>query len=780
MFYELPATLPAEIDELESLIEKHRRGELDAASLKPRRVPFGCYEQRRDGSFMVRIRATGGAITPLQLSKIASLSSRFGAAFVHITTRQEFQIHEVALEHVIPIMRELLSVGLSTRGGGGNTVRNITASADSGVAPDEVFDVSPYAFALTSRLIAEPDSWLLPRKYKIAFSNSPADSNRAAFNDLGFIAKIQNGQRGFEVYVAGGMGTKPQAGHRLHEFVPDSEVYAIAESIKRIFNQHGNRKNRHAARLRFLWNTLGEAGFRELYQREVETLRLQNASALSLEPVPTLSPRLEIAPRPESSPEFQTWRGRYVARQKQPGLYSVLIPIFLGNLAAGSAIELADFLIPFGNDVLRATIDQNLRLRNIPEAFLGNVYALLTTFAPLAAEPRFLGSSVACTGASTCKLGICLPRGALAAVVKRIKASKLDLDRVADLRMNLSGCPNTCGGHMAADLGFYGKVARKGQTPYPAYGIVVGGTLGHGRARLAEPAGDVSARDLPAFVTDFLGHYLDAQPRVASFTDYLEQEGKRFISDWCARHREIPDFDEDKNYYYDWTAPEVFSLAGRGVGECSAGLFDLIEFDLKRLKELSAELPALDPARRPELLYQMALSSARMLLITRAVEPRSDADVFSQFGRHFIGSGLVDSKYLALVEAAGKRDLAQIKDRESEVLALAKTIEQLYGTMDNSLRFPGESAKPPAPAPAVEKTEAKASVVKDLRGVACPMNFVKTKLALEPLAPGERLKVLLDDGAPIQNVPRSVAGEGHKIVEQTREGIHWSVLIEKR
>ena len=261
MFYTIPDSLKTEIDELESKIQQFQNGRLEAAALKVHRVPFGVYEQRKDNTYMVRIRCAGGAMTPAQLRLVAELSQRHGADTLHITTRQELQIHDVELDKVVPIMRQLLPAGLSTRGGGGNTVRNITASVDSGVAADEVFDVSPYAFALTSRLVSEPDSWLLPRKYKIAFSNSSRDTARAAFNDLGFIARTRNGVKGFEVYVAGGMGTKPQAGHRLHEFVADSEVYLIAEAVKRIFNQHGNRKNRHAARLRFLWNRLGEAGF---------------------------------------------------------------------------------------------------------------------------------------------------------------------------------------------------------------------------------------------------------------------------------------------------------------------------------------------------------------------------------------------------------------------------------------------------------------------------------------------------------------------------------------
>lgn len=780
MFYSIPDSLVAEINELENKIRQFQDGKLEAAALRAHRVPFGVYEQRKDNTHMVRIRCAAGAITPAQLRVVAQISQQYGADTLHITTRQELQIHDVALDNVVAIMRQLLPAGLSARGGGGNTVRNITASVHSGVDPDEVFDVSPYAFALTSRLISEPDSWLLPRKFKIAFSNSPSDNAHGAFNDLGFVAKIQAGVKGFEVYVAGGMGMKPEVGHLLHEFVPDSEVYITAEAVKRLFNKHGNRKNRHAARLRFLWNSLDESKFRELYQEEVDVLRKENAASLTLSPTTASLPAPKLAPLQDSSPEFAQWRWRYVTGQKQPGLNSVMIPIFLGNLENESAFELADFLTAFGNDVLRATIEQNLCLRNIPEAFLGNVYAVVKRLAPLASEARFLGSSVACTGASTCKLGICLPRGALAAVVKKLKASNLDLDRVADLRMNLSGCPNTCGAHMAAGLGFYGKVARKGQTPYPAYGIVVGGTLGNGTARLAQPAGDVSARDLPVFVTNFLKHYLAAQSCFSSFTDYLEKEGKPFIRTWCEQHREIPDFDEDKNYYYDWTSSEVFSLADRGVGECSAGLFDLIEFDLKRLKQLQSEMSTLAKGELAEALYQITLSAARMLLITRAVESRSEAEVFAQFRRHFIEAGLVAARYLRLIELAEKRDLASLESCAAEVLSLAQTMELLYGKMDNSLHFPAEAPKTPPKWAPTASVQVEPFVSKDLRGVACPMNFVKTKLALESLAAGQRLKVLLDDGAPIQSVPRSVEGEGHKILEQAKENGHWSVLIEKR
>ena len=351
-------------------------------------------------------------LTPRQLRTIAQLSQTYAAGELHITTRQELQLHDVALENVPAILWPLFDAGLSSRGGGGNTVRNITASANAGVDQDEPFDVGPYVFGLTSRLIAEADSWLLPRKYKIAFSNTVQDTARATMNDLGFIALERNGVRGFAVYVAGGQGGKAQIGHLLHEFVPDTEVYQIAEAIKRLFHKHGNRKNRYAARLRFLWNSLGEKQFVHLYQQELEQLRREQAESLCLAPLPGVphSDQGETTRAPAA--DFEHWRRRFVVEQKQTGLFTVLVPVSLGNLSNQGALALADFLLPLGDDVLRATIEQNLLLRNIPQGMLPAAYDVIKRITPLASEARILGAAVACTGASTCKLGVCLPRGA--------------------------------------------------------------------------------------------------------------------------------------------------------------------------------------------------------------------------------------------------------------------------------------------------------------------------------------------------------------------------------
>ncbi len=690
MFYKIPDNLPTELDELDSYIARYQRGEIDAATLKVRRVPFGCYEQREDGTYMVRIRTTGGALTPLQLRAIAEISTRYGSDAIHITTRQEFQIHHVALENVLLVMRELLQAGLASRGGGGNTVRNVLVSPDAGVGIDEVFDPSPYAFALTSRLIAESDSWLLPRKFKIAFSNSPADSSYAEFNDLGFVAQYRDGQKGFSVYVAGGLGTKPEVGHLLHKFIPAKDVYVVASAVKHLFDKYGNRKNRHAARLRFLWKTLGEDRFRELYEEQLQLVRRQNPAPLLVEQVPQFSLLPPFAPEKNTTPEYDQWKDRYVENQKQSELVSVRLPVFLGNLKNEYAIRLAEFLAPFGDHVLRASFGQNLRLRNIPENYLPNVYHLVLELTELASGPRFIGNSIACTGADTCKLGICLSKGALTAIVDRLNKSTLDLDQIADFQLNLSGCPNTCGQHMLADLGFYGNVGRNGQHMFPAYMIVAGAEIGNGRACLAKPIDRVSARDLPDFVHDVLKLWIAKKKNYPSFAAFVDEDGTNVLQEIAGRYRQIPAFSKDNHYYQDWGATESFSLVGRGLGECSAGLFDLIEVDLNGARQLREELRSGD-RHNEEVLYGIVLRSARALLITRGIEAPTDAAVFEYFAKHFIQAGLIDQRFESVIQNAHQKNTGQLSQLEEEVFELLHAVEALYRSMDNSLRFPAEA-----------------------------------------------------------------------------------------
>jgi len=396
----------------------------------------------------------------------------------------------------------------------------------------------------------------------------------------------------------------------------------------------------------------------------------------------------------DESVEFHLWKKRHCTEQKQCGFYSVLVPAVLGNIKNNDVKVLAEFLEPFGDDSVRATFGQNLRLRNIAEAALGSVYTTVKGISELADAPRVFAHSISCTGADTCKLGICLPKGALSAVNAKLSSSSLDLDKLASFQINFSGCPNTCGQHMIADLGFYGQALRKGQQIYPAYGIVAGAIRDDGNARLAQPIDNISAHDLPEFTAELLAIWLEKQWRFNSFAEYIDAEGKDDIRDICNRYRNVPDFDVDNSYYFDWGAQKPFTLAGRGLGECAAGLFDLIGVDRKFIeeqrKQLTRDIPA--PARA-DALYRIVLGSARMLLVTRGVEARTDTAVFLSFEQHFISAGLVDEAHRPIVVAARVRDLPALLNNQGAVLALANAVRELYDNVDHTLRFPAEIAR---------------------------------------------------------------------------------------
>ena len=776
--YSLPPDLDREIGELEELMHKYKRGEVSSTELKAHRVPFGVYEQRETDTYMVRIRCAAGTITPSQLEGVAVIASQYGVYDLHITSRQELQIHYVKLDNIIPAIKELRKIGLATRGGGGNTIRNIVSPEDAGINPQEIFDVTPYVSALTTRLIAEGDSWSLPRKFKIAFSGSAEDKGYATISDIGFIAVIKDGVKGFRVYAAGGMGAKSSVGKLLSDFIEGSEVYPVAKALKNVFYKYGNRKNKHAARLRFLWQSLGEEEFKEKFHEEYARIKHGGFEPLGLDEAGKTA--VVSGPVPEEAGDagdFALWKKRFARAQRQADLFSVLIPVELGFISCERSLKLGRFLEPFGDDAIRMTKDQNFLLRNIPRQYLGNIYNFLKDMLQDFNRPAIFGRILSCAGASTCQLGICLSRQAARALMENLQKSGLDLDKAGDIKLNISGCPNSCGQHLLADVGFSGKALRKDGRLYPAYNVLAGAIVGDGRTKFAEEAGEVAAKDLPALVTELLGVYLSKAGKFKTFQEYIAQEGKEDLRRLCARYHEIRGFDENKNYYFDWGADTLFSLAERRAGECSAGLFDLLEMDLANIKGTRKKLSetGIDEESKKRLLGELVFYSSRMLLITRGIEPKGEEELYEEFLRNFVDTGLVAASFKDIIAMARNKDYGALLFEEKRVHSLAQEVELLYENMDNAFNF-----KNSASGAEKKRDERAAAAVKDFRGVTCPLNFVKTKVELSKLKPGEILEIWLDDGAPIENVPGSVMAEGHRIISKTKAGDHWSVVIEKK
>ncbi len=766
--YRLPPDLAADIDLYEREVARFLAGDLSPAVFKARRVPRGVYEQRQDGTFMVRVRVAAGVLSARQAGELADLSREFGNGLLHVTTRQDVQLHEVAIADTPAVMRRLLDVGLTSKGGGGNTVRNVTACPYAGVCPAEAFDVTPGALGVTEYLIAQAGSYNLPRKYKIAFSGCGADCALARFADLGFIASVRSGRPGFRVWAGGGLGAQPRPADLLLEWSPVEDIIRVSETVRRLFDQLGDRRDRQRARLRFVFNRLGVEAFRERYRSAV--------SAVAAEGVPQWPGKPELnreagtGPSPPP-PRFQD--GLRIIPQRQAGYAAVPLHLPLGFLPAGDFARLGDLAGRYSREAgLRTTRRQNLMLRFVKEEDLSALARELRALETDLLSPAPLERFVVCAGAATCRLGICLSRPAAEAAAAALAESGLDRETLKALDFHLNGCSNSCGQHPAAPIGFFGSVLREAGRLLPAYGITLGGRTDPEGGRLGVPVGTVPARALPDLVRDLALDFQSHRLPDESFPAYFDRLGPDHFARLVALRQAIPGYGERPDYYRDWSAREDFSLAGRGPGECGAGVFEVISDDLRE-------------ARRGSEPYEILLPAVRALLITRGIDVLDADTIFREFERHFIDTGLVGEEFRELLTRArgyGEGWKSALDGRRDGIERLLGRVELLYSTLDGDLRFhppdrdEGETATPEAE-PA---SPGEAAVELDLSGVACPMNFVKAKLKLEDLEVGETLAVVLDDGEPVRNVPASFRGEGQEVGEITDLGDgHWRVEVRK-
>jgi sulfite reductase (ferredoxin) len=320
---EIPENIRRDTLNYRQRVDKLLRAETSPSQFKAYRVPMGIYEQRVSGKYMIRIRIPAGIALPHQLERIAELSKNYGSGVIHVTTRQDLQIHDVAVEHTPEILEKLLEVGLSPRGGGGNTVRNVTVCPRSGVCPEESFDVAPYAVALSEYLLQNDSAFNLPRKFKVAFSGCSKDCAFASVADVGFFAHMRDGEEGFSVYAGGGLGSSSRTAIIIEDFIPAQRMFQFTEAVKRLFDIHGDRTNKHRARLRYVLMRFGQKEFVKHYQAERNRIEREGLS----DPVPAIR---EIRRNHESGKEIQILGDldasitRQVENDKSPGHYSIL------------------------------------------------------------------------------------------------------------------------------------------------------------------------------------------------------------------------------------------------------------------------------------------------------------------------------------------------------------------------------------------------------------------------------------------------------------------------
>jgi sulfite reductase (NADPH) hemoprotein beta-component len=589
----------ADIDEFVQTLERYERGELTPDQWRAFRLVRGTYGQRQAiDAQMLRVKVPQGVLTSEQLVALAEVGQRYSRRFGHITTRQNIQFHFVKLHDVEPAMRLLAEAGVTTREACGNSVRNITACPYAGVAADEPFDVTPYAEALTRYLLRHPLSSTLPRKFKIAFEGCADDHVALAINDLGFLARLApDGTRGFRITAGGGTAIMCTSAGVLHEWLPASEIAHVAEAVLRVFQRFGDYTHKQRNRMKFMIKTLGWDRWREEYDRELVNARTtvppididppgaEPAPAWTASEAPTpnliaarvaaatpIGPGITPTLAPVYLPgeeAYARWRATNVRPQKQFGHVSVTATVPLGDLTSEQMRVLAELARAYADGMVRVTVDQNLLFRWVAVGNVRELYRRLSAASLGLAEAASVADVASCPGAESCRLAVTQSRG-LGRLLEEHLRARPDLIAAADgARIKISGCPNGCGQHHIATIGFQGSVRRLGGRAVPQYFVMVGGGTTALGASFARTAAKVPARRIPDTIERLVAFYQRERTGGESAPEFFQRVDLARVTDELQDLQRFTEADAVPLDFVDLAettefAPEIME------GECSA------------------------------------------------------------------------------------------------------------------------------------------------------------------------------------------------------------------
>lgn len=683
----MPADWAHEIDIYEGQLQLRKQGKLDEKVFAETRLRRGSYGQRYDNGArhdgiqprklpyddkptkghetvwdapgMTRIKIPYGGWSPEQMETIAALAEEYSDAILHVTTRQDIQLHYIHIEDTPDLMRRLAAVDVTTREACGNSVRNITACPLAGVCHTEPFDVSPYAHAMMRFLLGHPDVQDFGRKFKPAFSGCEHEAcGLVNMHDSGYIAQVRDGKRGFKVFVGGGLGAVPHHAKVLSEFTPEEELLPETQAMARVFARLGEKKNRNRARIKFLVAKLGIDEFRRLVQEERKTLPFDPRWTAYLKDLPrtqgepvhkptTLT--VSAAARPEG---FDEWHRTNVYRQRQAGYATITINLPLGDITSDQTRALADIARKFVGDNIRTTVEQNLVLRFVSEADLPAVYGELKKIGLAAPGASTVVDVVSCPGTDTCKLGIASSRGLGGRLREHMIAKGDAIDpAIKGLHIKTSGCFNSCGQHHVADIGFYGNSRKVGNYTVPHFQVVLGGQWNQNGGSYGLAVGSVPSKAIPKLVDALTDRYIKERGENEKFQDWVTRLGKKGVRALLEPFMQVPAYSEDPSYYTDWGDPREFTIGDMGVGECAGEMVSLFAIEIVKADSLAFEaqvaLEEKQYGKADALAYKAMLTAARSLVRPQFIDVTEDPDhIVDEFRKRFVDTKLFFDKYM--------------------------------------------------------------------------------------------------------------------------------------
>lgn len=628
-----------DILELEAKIRAFKEGDLQEEKFRSLRLARGVYGQRQPGVQMVRIKIPYGKLTAHQLRRIADVSDEYSTGRLHITTRQDIQIHHVDLDRTPQLWAELEKDKVTLREACGNTVRNVTASELAGIDPEEPFDVSPHAQQLFEYFLRNPVGQEMGRKFKVSFSSSDTDTGLSYMHDLGFIAKIKDDVKGFKVMIGGGLGSQPRHADILFEFITAERIIPLMEAVLRVFDRYGERKSRAKARMKYLLKDLGLEAFRELIDKEELAVPFRSIPLKSYSDRTNTLKSIE-APKIVLTDQilFNAWKAANVIPQKQDGFVAIGIKVSLGDFYTTQARELASLIAKYSGDELRLSLRQNILIPFVPIASLPYFFTELQRIGLADLGYNKAVDITACPGTDTCNLGIASSTGIASELEKLIRQEYPQYVENADVVIKISGCMNACGQHNMAHIGFQGMSIR---TPdkrvAPALQVLLGGgNLGNGNGIYADKVCKIPSKRGPEALRLILNDY-EANGKGRSYHEYYAAQGQMYFYDFLK-----PLTDTDyllASDFVDWGSKDPYQKA-IGIGECAGVVIDLVAtLILESEEKLEKAKEAWDLKKWAASIYysySAMINTAKALLTAENTKTNTHKSIVEDFETYFI------------------------------------------------------------------------------------------------------------------------------------------------